>query len=272
MGFGVPRKELIYKRVNPESKKQIKELSDLEKEGFGTDFGSVEFSSVLKFITRNGYSWMQYIFEDGRYKPTGVIELIPLKKALRYNSRNIKDDLSNSPFTIALNNQRTVFKDARRFAEDKDIIFHHAISMSKSKRGNGYGTMLLKYALENTPDAKNSTIICFVDAAKLNVESKNLELLPNENSYALHLRAGFFLVGIAEPSIYDNATTYYSFVRFGDSHHCRFDEKNKKKLKLTDKTKVEKMLKRIKRLTSTGYVGVDYDKNTHLMTFKKLKL
>jgi len=272
MGDALRKELLTYERVNPGNKKQIKELSDLEKEGFGTDLGSIELPQVLRFITGNGWSWMQRLGNGSFKKTTGVIELIPLVKALRYNPFEIKRDLSNSPFTILMNSQKTAFKDPRRFAEDKDIVFHHAITMSKSERGKGYGTSLLKYALENTPNARHSNIICFIDAAIIDDKSKKLKLLPNESSYALHLAAGFLLIGVVEPPVYDYVTTYYSFMRFGSLCSYRFDETAKERVvNLIDEPKIEKTLTKIKRLTSLGYVGTDYDKKTHLMVFRKIK-
>lgn len=272
MGDALRKELLTYERVNPGSKKQIKELSDLEKEGFGTDLGSVELPQVLRFIAGNGWSWMQYARNRTSKKPTGVIELIPLAKALQYDPSEIKKDLSDSPFTILMNSQKTAFKDSRRFAEDKDIVFHHAITMSKTERGKGYGTSLLKYALDNTPDVRHNNVVCFIDAAIINKKSKKLKLLPNESSYALHLKAGFLLIGVAEPPVYDYTTTYYSFMRFSSLCCYRFDETVKERaINLIDEPKIAKTLAKIKRLISLGYVGTDYDKKTHLMVFKKIK-
>lgn len=270
---GVLRKELLtYRRVSPGNKKQMGKLLDLEKEGFGTKFDEVEFPQVLKFIVRNGWSWMLYIWDGNSNKAIGAIELIPLIRALQYNPSKIKEDLSNSPFTILMNSQKKAFKSARRFAKDKDIVFHQAIAMSESERGRGYGSLLLKYALDNTPNVKNSNIFCFIDAAIIDEKSKKLKSFMNESSYALHLRAGFVLIGVAEPPIYDYVTTYYSFMRFGNLCSYRFDETAKERVvNLIDEPKIEKTLTKVKHLTSLGYVGADYDKKTHLMVFRKIK-
>ena len=141
-----------------------------------------ELPPVLRFVARRGHIWLQYVVENGEHIPTGVMELIPLIKALAYHPDEINPegyDLSISPLGTIIANQERVFADVRRFAADRDVIYHHGIAMCR--RGAGYGTLLMKHALENTPEIKDRVIVCFPDAAQIDEKSGDLQLAPNED-------------------------------------------------------------------------------------------
>ncbi|MEK6658803.1 MAG: hypothetical protein AABY36_03880 [Campylobacterota bacterium] len=267
--FEASKKRLEYILVNPKNKKHIEDASLQEREGFGTGIDPQELPEVLRFIAGKGYIWLQYAVENGVKNPTGVIELLPLEKALEYDPNNIatKYDISTSPLTLITRNQENAFRDARKFADDKDIIYHHGISMSR--REKGYGTLLLNHALNNTPNARDRIIICYIDAAQLDEESQELIPATNESSYTLHMKAGFVLAGIVKPPVYDDAISYYSVLRSIDSKPFKFSSKIEK-LNFSNPN-VNETIERVRQLTSIGYVGTSYNRKSHEMTFMKLK-
>ncbi|MBA7660191.1 hypothetical protein ES703_68191 [subsurface metagenome] len=264
-------RDLIYEKVDPDNAKQIEDASLQEREGFGTGLDPQELPPVLQYIARNGDIWLQYVLENGQKNPTGVVEFIPLKKTLQYDLQTIdagEYDLSISPLTIIMKNQERVFRDIRKFAEDKDIVYHHGIAMSR--KGKGYGTLLLKYALDNTPYVKNSIVVCYPDAAQLDEETEELQLAPNEDSFTLHLKAGFVLAGVVDPPVYDETLTYYSFVKVeGEYARLKLNWRTIETLNLTEGASASAVLERVRQLTSMGYLGTGYDKKTHQMVFLK---
>lgn len=264
--FESSQKKLEYVLVNPDNQQQIAHALEQEKEGFGKGIDPVEVPEVLEFIARNGHVWLQYAHEEKR-NPAGVIELIPLEKALEFDPANIvtEADLSVSPLNKITGNPNESFQSARRFADDRNITYHHGISISRI--GKGYGTLLLNYALNNTPNLRDRVAVCFIDAAKI----VNGELKPaaNESSYTLHMKANFVLAGVVEPPVYDDRITYYSVIRPRDSKPFQFAQTREKVI--FDEPDVNKTIRRIIDLTSQGYVGVSYDRKTHEMLFVKLK-
>ena len=258
------KKELIYRKVDPNNAEQIEDASFCEREGFGTGLDPQELPPILRFIARYGNIWLQYAVEDGKYNIIGMMELIPLVQALKYRPKNIGSgayDLSLSPFTIIMANQERVFRDVRRFAGDENITYYHGIAMSR--KGGGYGTLLLRHVLENDPRIKKSVVVCFPDAAHTDKESGNLRLAPNENSFTLHLKAGFVLAGVVKPPVYDETVIYYSFVRLPS-----FSEEGRKELFLNlAKGPADELLGEVQKHASRGYLGVSYSKETHEMRF-----
>jgi len=247
----------------------IQHASQMEREGFGTGIDPQELPEVLKYISNNGWIWLQYAREGGQKKPTGVIELLPLEAALSYDPKSIKTkyDIGKSPLTVIAGNQEEAFKYARRFTSDKNIVYHHGISMSR--QGQGYGTILLNHALGNTPNIDDKVVVAFVDAAKLDEESGEMKPTPNELSYTIHLKRGFVLAGVVGPPVYDDTVSYYSVVRNGQSSF-QFVPNSSLKVRFND-ANVSETISIVRRLTSVGYVGVSYDRKAHEMTFMKLK-
>jgi len=269
MEFEAGNKKLVYEKVDSENAKQIEDASFCEREGFGTGLDPQELPPVLQFIAKHGHIWLQYVVENGQCNPTGVIEFIPLVKVLGYRPKNIDPgeyDLSISPLTIIMENQDRVFSDVRRFAKDENIVYYHGIAMSR--KGKGYGTLLMKHALENTPYTKNNVVVCFPDAAQIDEESNELQLAPNEDSFTLHLKARFVLAGVVDPPVYDETLTYFSFVkplnRFGfpmrDYHQY---------LNLAEGD-ARSVIERARELTGEAFLGEYYNKKTHKMEFQKL--
>jgi len=270
MGFEAAGKELVYVKVNPDNEQQIEDASFCEREGFGTGLDPQELPPVLQFIAKNGHIWLQYAVEKGKRVPTGVMELIPLLKALEYRPEDIdagKYDLSVSPFNIIMENQERVFADARQFVKDEDIIYHHGIAMSR--KGGGYGTLLLKYALENTFYIKNRVTVCFIDAAEVDEKSGELNLAPNEDSFSVHLKAGFVLSGVVDPPVYDETLTYYSFIRPAKSFYFP-GRAYRERLNLAEGD-AKSVIDKIKQWTGKGMgdVGNWYNKETHEMEFQR---
>lgn len=260
-------KELVYVRVDPDDAKQIEDASFCEREGFGTGLDPQELPPVLQFVAKHGHIWLQYAVENRQRIPTGVIEFIPLLKALEYRPEDIdpgKYDLSISPFNIIMENQERVFSDVRRFAKDQDIVYHHGIAMVR--KGGGYGTLLMRYSLNNTRYVKNRMVVCFPDAAKIDEESGKLNLAPNEDSFTLHLKAGFVLTGVVDPPVYDETLTYYSFIKGRGISYF-----GKEILLNLAEGPAEEALREVRRLTSKGYLGVEYSKESHEMRFEHIK-
>jgi len=125
---------------------------------------------------------------------------------------------------------------------------------------------LMKCALSN-PDVQGATIVCFPDAAKIDEETKVLELAPNEDSFSLHLKAGFILVGVVDPPVYDETLTYYSFIR--PAKPISFSRGVRKVLNLAEGD-AESVLAEVRRLTQEGFAGRYYNKETHVMEFSDL--
>lgn len=269
MVFEALTKKLEYILVDPENNKHIKDASLQEREGFGTGIDPQELPEVLQFVARNGPIWLQYAVEDGKRNPTGVIEFIPLEKAVEYNPKSIvtEYDISASPLTVIMGNQENNFRAVRRFSDDKNIIYHHGISMSRIEKG--YGTLILNHALKNTPHVKDKVIVCYIDAAQVDEESKELVQATNEISYTVHMKEDFVLAGVVEPPVYDNTITYYSIVRPRDSKPFKFSPKTEK-LSFNNPNVIE-TIEQVRQLTSVGYVGTSYDRKSHEMTFMKLK-
>ena len=90
MEFEAGKRELVYERVDPDNAKQIEDASFCEREGFGTGLDPQELPPVLQFVARRGHIWLQYAVENGERIPTGVMELIPLSKALEYRPEDIE--------------------------------------------------------------------------------------------------------------------------------------------------------------------------------------
>lgn len=258
-------KDLIYVKVNANNRKQIEDVSLQEREGFGTGLDPQELSPALRFVARHGNIWLQHASEEGQKVLTGVIEFIPLEAAKRFNpNRYPLEDLTDSPLKIIMENEERIFRDVRRFASDKKIIYHHGIAMSRKEKG--YGTLLLKYALDRT----DGTVVCFIDGAQLDKDSNELKLAPNEISYALHMKAGFFLVGVADIPVYDDELIYYCFIRPAENLYLRFYPDFEEILNLADGD-AKSVIEDVRRLTSEGYFGVDYNHETHAMTFMRGK-
>ena len=269
MVYEALEKTLEYVRVGPRNTKLINHASFQESEGFEKGIDSQEFPEVLQFIARYGHLWLQYAVEDNVRNPTGVIKLLSLESALNYDPYDIptRHDITTSPLTIIMNNQEKAFEDARKFADDKDITYHHGISMSRKQRG--YGTELLNYALDNTPNIRDKVVICHISAAKVEEESNRLVLAANESSYTIHMKAGFVLVGVVDPPVNDDTITYYSFIRRRDSEYFRFNQSRTSKLRF-NRANVSATIQQVRELTSSGYLGVSYNKKSHEMTFMKL--
>ena len=136
-----------------------------------------------------------------------------------------------------------------------------------SRRGQGYGTLLLDYAFTNTPNLTDRVTVCFIDAAKI----INGELRPaaNESAYTIHMKSGFVLAGVVDPPVYDDSITYYSIIRPKDKSRLQFLEQ-KVRVRF-DEPDVNKTIQQIRDLTSLGYVGTSYDRKSHEMLFVKLK-
>lgn len=267
--FEAMRESLYYTKVDPNNAEQIALASNQERKGFGTGIDPQELPEVLQYIAEHGHVWLQFVEENGKEKATGVIELIPLRKALEFKLEEIKTefDIHKSPLTMITRNHGKNFEAPRKFADDDDIIYHHGIAMSR--RGKGYGTLLLNYALKETPNAMDRFIACFIDAAKMNGNKNILEPAANESSYTLHMKAGFVLIGVVEPPVYENTITHYSLMRFSDSKPLKYrDTHNRVKF---DNPDVNKTINNVKELVSGGFVGISYDKKLHEMTFAKLR-
>ena len=264
--FEASRKNLEYVLASPNNPKQISDALKMEKAGFEKGIDPVEVPEVLEFIAGNGHVWLQYAVEKKR-NPTGVIELIPLEKSLKFDPANIitEADLSASPLSVVLGNSEAAFQHARRFADNKYITYHHGISMDR--KGKGYGTLLLNYAIDVTPNLKDRVTACFIDAAQ--IVNKKLMPAANESSYTLHMKAGFVLAGVVEPPVYDDTITYYSVVRPRDSRPLKFLQQKEKVI--FDEPNVNSTIQQIRSLTSQGYVGVGYDKQSHEMLFRRLR-
>ena len=268
MSLEASTKTLEYELVNPDNQQQIADALKQETEGFGKGIDPVEVPEVLKFVAGNGHVWLQYAVEGTVRNPKGVIELISLEKTLKFGDSDIAAtiDVSSSPLNVITGNQEVAFQYARRFADDKNITYHHGISMSR--RGKGYGTLLLNYALNNTPNLKDRVAVCFIDAAK--IADGKLRPAANESSYTIHMKSGFFLAGVVEPPVYDDTITYYSVVRPRNSKPFRFS--GQEKLIRFDEQDANKTIQQVRELTSQGYVGVSYDRKTHEIIFRKLRI
>lgn len=269
MDFEVSTRSLEYILADPKNKKHIEDASLQEREGFGTGIDPQELPEVLQFVARNGHIWLQYAIEDGKRNPTGVIEFMPLEKALQYDPSSIatKYDISASPLTVIMGNQENAFRDARRFAEDNSIVYHHGISMSR--RQQGYGTLLLNHALGHTPCVKDKFIVCYIDAAQIDKETGRLVPTSNEASYTVHMKAGFVLAGVVDPPVYDGNIAYYCVIRPKDSAPMKFSSEISK-LRF-DNPNADETINNVRKLTEAGYVGVRYDRTQHEMNFMKLK-
>ena len=270
MEFAAGKKELIYKKVDPNNIGQIRDALLCEQEGFDNILDPQELPPVLQFIARYGNIWLQYAAEDGEYNPIGMMELIPLVQALEYRSENIDSgayDLSLSPFTIIMANQERVFRDVRRFAGDEDIIYHHGVAMSR--KGGGYGTLLLRHVFESDSRVKKGVVVGFPDAAYLDKDSGNIHLAPNENSFTLHLKAGFVLAGVVNPPVYDNTIIYYSFIRVGEEYVAPLRFRADKEVLNLAEGEASTVIKSVKELISESYLGVRYQKEKHEMVFLK---
>lgn len=263
------RKRLYYELVDPEYPPHIEIASLQEREGFGTGIDPQELPEVIRFLAEKGYVWLQYV-DEGEVTPTGVMELVPLIEALKLDPNKIETefDINKSPLVVITRNHEKAFHDARRFADGNDdkILYHHGIAMSR--RGKGYGTLLLEHALAATPDATNRFIPCYIDAARVD-EDGSLKVAANESSYTLHMKAGFVLVGVVNQPVYDDSVTYYSILRSPESRPFRYGTE-KRKLKF-DSPNVAGTINDVRELVSGNFVGVAYDKKSHEMTFAKLR-
>ena len=268
LDFEALRKSLYYSRADPLNPADIENASLQEREGFGTGIDPQELPEVIAFIAEHGHVWLQYTDDEGQKTPTGVIELIPLTEALKLRPLEIKAgfDINSSPLVVITGNQGQAFADARRFADDNNIVYHHGIAMSR--RGKGYGTLLLRHALDNTPGLTNRFIPCYIDAAQMDEETGRLKPAANESSYTVHMKAGFVLTGVVEPPVYDDSITYYSVLRPDGSKPFKYGTK-KHKLKFDDPN-VANTIADVRELTSTGFVGVAYDKKSHEMIFNQV--
>lgn len=265
MEYKVQGKELIYEKVSPDNIEQIEEASHQEKEGIGRGVDPVEIVPVLQYISRKGIIWLQYIYEKSGKKATGVIEFIPLTKALQFNPGKIEakpEDLELSPFAVVMADQKRIFEGARRFTRDDEIIYHHGISMER--RGQGYGTLLMAHALKTMPALSDKAVVCFIDAAAWTPEG--LQLLPNEDSITLHLKAGFYLAGVVSPPVYDEKITYYLFVKWKGIH---VDLAHKGFPVNLAEGNAQQVLNKIAIMTSKGVLGINYSKTTHEMFFSQ---
>jgi len=248
--FEAMTESLYYTKVDPNNAEQIALASNQEREGFGTGIDPQELPEVLEYIAEHGYVWLQFVEEKGKEKTTGVIELLPLQKALEFKPEEIKTelDINKSPLTMITKNQEKNFEAPRKFAHDDEIIYHHGIAVSR--RGKGYGTLLLDYALRETPNAMDRFISCFIGAAQRNEDRNILEPAANESSYTVHMKAGFVLIGVVEPPVYDDTITYYSLMKFLDSKPLKYGD-TQKRLKF-DNPDVNKTVNNVKELLSEG--------------------
>ncbi len=260
------KSELYYCKASPGNQAMIDDASLQEREGFGTGIDPMELPEVLSFIAKHGKVWLQYSIEDNKAVPTGVAEFIQLTEVLKFKPKEIKTefDINVSPLAVIMGNQERVFSDARKFAEDKDITYHHGIAMSR--RGQGYGTLLLRYALDHTDDIRNRLISSYIDAAKV-VDGKP-EPAANESSYTVHMKEGFVLVGVVNPPVYEGNITYYSVMRPSDTKPFKYG--TERKMLKFDNPNVTKTMDNVRELVSSHFAGVAYDKKSHEMLFKRL--
>lgn len=253
-------KGLLFVRVSPNNKNQIRDASYCEKVAFNTPGGDPqEEPAILQYIAaEKGFIWIGY--EDR--KPKGVIEFLGLDWAIKL-PRHYRDDFPSSPLVIIMNNQERVFLAARKFlrCQDSDILYAHGIAVTE--QGKGYGSMLQRYALENLPSGK--PIVTFIDAAKTD-ESGDLELIPNEKSIAIAIKSGFVVVAVVGPPVYEEELSYYVLVRPSDPIIRKAISSAAINLAEGD---AKEVIAEIRRLTSQGYVGQDYNIKNHYMHFIK---
>ncbi len=267
--FEALTKNLYYTKADPANPEHIALASLQEREGFGTGIDPQELPEVLQYVASRGHVWLQFIQGKRKDRATGVIEFIPLPEALKFKPEEIKTelDINASPLTMITRSQEKNFEAPRKFADDNEIIYHHGIAMSR--RGKGYGTLLLDHALRETPNAMNRFIPCYIDAAQVNDATGALELAVNESSYTVHMKAGFVLVGVVEPPVYDDNITYYSVMRPSDSRQLKYG--TAQKILKFGNPDVNKTINDVRELVSGGFVGVTYDRKAHEMTFAKLR-
>ena len=163
-----------------------------------------------------------------------------------------------------MENQERVFQDVRRFAKDKDIIYAHGLAMVR--KGKGYGTLLMDYATKNLLGLSKGTIAGFIDAAQKDKNSGELQLAPNEASFSVCLKAGFVIVGVVDPPVYDDKLTYYSFIRPVKPIHFRRGRRAQRDVNLAEGN-AESVITEVKQLVEKGFVGRDYYKKTHEIEF-----
>ena len=249
--------KLIYRIARPGSERDIGDAYFCEREGFQTLADPQEMPAVLRFLAKKGEVLLQYSQERGKKIPTGVMETIFLDHALKFNHFRYRGDLSKSPLKMVIENQERVFQSVRKLASDRWIVYHHGIAVVR--KGMGYGKLLLEHIMDGRD---KFTFFCAIDGATK--KSGNLELIPNEVSIRLHMKAGFLLTGVIDPPVYDTRITYYAFVRPGRG--MRFLAANPETVNLAEGNGQE-VISKIKELTSKGYVGTDYDISTHEMKF-----
>lgn len=267
--FEADERVLFYKEVDPLNREQLEVCSLMEREGFGTGIDPVELPGVIGYIAEHGQVWLQYASEDRNIVPTGVVEFIPLNAAMRFDPARIKTegDISASPLAVIVQNQERVFAGARNFVgNDMDITYNHGIAMARRQRG--YGTKLLKYALANMLSPGGTSVCCYIDIAKTNAENGQFEMAPNEDSYTVHLKEGFGVIGVVDPPVYDSSIAYCEFLRPRRLKRFEFGI-TEKRLPFNGPDAYQTMAD-VRDLTSKGFVGASYDKNMHEMRFRKL--
>ena len=267
---------IAYERAQPTNQAHLAAILHCERIGFGKGIDPVELPEVLPFIARTGTVWLQYAEPtETERKATGVLEFLPLDASLaqwpeereRLASRDV--DVSESSLGTILADHERTFADVRRFTglPDSDIVYHHGISMAE--QGKGYGRKLLTHGLSRINSEK--AVVCYIDAAQFNPETGTLEPAPNERSYTLHMghKGRFMLVGFVDPPVYEGTITHYAMVRppqgllkcfVEEPEEVRFDVPN-----------VSDTIGQVHELTKAGFVGVNYDHETHTMTFRQVQ-
>ena len=89
-------------------------------------------------------------------------------------------------------------------------------------------------------------------------------------AYVVTIREGrYVVIGVADPPVYDNSTTYFAVMRPPDNRPLNVDYSNQRKLSI--RGDADKAVVDAKELLSSGFVGVRYDIMAHEMTFAKLR-
>lgn len=261
------RKIVTHTKVNPADKKDLEEVFSQEKEAFGSGLEPQEHPEVMRFLAGQGDIWLQRVEENNQKITTGAISLISLANMVKVKSQHFEMGVElNSPFITAVKKEKEVFRAAKELAvREKDIIFYYDIAVSR--RNQGYGTLLLKHALQYVPWG---LVVCFVLAARRKGSDNQLELVPNEQSLFMHAKAGFVLVDVVDPPVYDKNLTYYCLVRPGE--HCfslGFNDYSSTRINLAKDGNAKELLAAVKEFTRYKFFGVSFDRESHEMIFKK---
>jgi hypothetical protein len=278
----------MIRRINPSDECDLRIMEVLEISSFklsGND--PTEYKEVIKYIAEFGKVFLGYdmalpggeipddlasivgnkVTKGGEEIPASFIELITLDKSMEFYYTNKNNPyFKNSPFMVSKKEADRIYNFIRKLGfNDSDIVDHHGIGVHKDYQGKGKGKELLNFAMADLM-VTGKVVQCNIDIAK-KVE-EGIEDIFNDGSFSIHFKSGFVIVDVLYPPVYENSIIYAATVRIPE---IKFKETDIKLLNISKMRKNPKQLiDEVHKLTSSGYVGVGYDKES-VMHFKKLK-